>query len=73
MKGRPFNRIHTDFALSVLDVELEDALDLLDLLLAVSFGEPLELSLDSDEDGGGLETIDSDISYWQTQWDDNGQ
>jgi len=51
---------HTNLAASVLDVELEDTLDLLDLLLTLGIGKGLEVLVDLDEDGRGLETINSE-------------
>jgi len=59
-KEREKNRKHTNFAAGVLDVELEDTLDLLDLGLALSLGEGLELIFDLGEELGGLETFNLD-------------
>jgi hypothetical protein len=55
-----FEGQHTNFAISILDIEHEDTLDLLDLLLTLLRGETLEVLVDLLEESRRLEAGNSD-------------
>lgn len=57
-----------NFAISILDIELEDTLDLLDLLLALGFSETLEVLVDLDEESRRLEAVNSDRHGDRVEW-----